>query len=139
VIAAAAVADYRPRRALPQKLKKTAGTMTLELERNPDILRGLAARKGRRIVVGFAAETQDVAAEARRKLREKRCDLVVANDVSAPDAGFGADTNRVRLVDADGRDEELPLLPKDDVAARILDWVVARRRAASTSRKLRPA
>ena len=126
LVAAAAVADYRPRRALSQKLKKSAATLALELDRNPDILRDLAARKGRRLVVGFAAETQDVAAEAKRKLREKRCDLMVANDVTAPGAGFGTDTNRVRLLDAYGLDEELPVLSKEDVAGRIVDWVAAR-------------
>jgi len=126
LVAAAAVADYRPRRALSQKLKKSAATLALELDRNPDILRDLAARKGRRLVVGFAAETQDVAAEAKRKLRDKRCDLMVANDVTAPGAGFGTDTNRVRLVDAYGLDEELPVLSKEDVAGRIVDWVAAR-------------
>jgi phosphopantothenoylcysteine decarboxylase/phosphopantothenate--cysteine ligase len=126
LVAAAAVADYRPRRALPQKLKKSAATLALELDRNPDILRDLAARKGRRLVVGFAAETHDVAAEARRKLREKRCDLMVANDVTAPGAGFGTDTNRVRLLDAHGLDEELPVLSKEDVAERILDWAALR-------------
>ena len=126
LVAAAAVADYRPRRALSQKLKKSAAALVLELDRNPDILRDLAARKGRRIVIGFAAETQDVAAEARRKLREKRCDLMVANDVTAEGAGFGTDTNRVRLLDAHGLDEELPVLSKEDVADRIVDWVAAR-------------
>jgi len=126
LVAAAAVADYRPRRALSQKLKKSAATLALELDRNPDILRDLAARKGRRLVVGFAAETQDVAAEAKRKLREKRCDLMVANDVTAPGAGFGTDTNRVRLLDAYGLDEKLPVLSKEDVAGRIVDWVAAR-------------
>ena len=126
LVAAAAVADYRPRRALSQKLKKSAATLALELDRNPDILRELAARKGRRLVVGFAAETHDVVAEGKRKLREKRCDLMVANDVTAPGAGFGTDTNRVRLLDAHGLDEELPVLPKEDVAERILDWVAAR-------------
>jgi phosphopantothenoylcysteine decarboxylase/phosphopantothenate--cysteine ligase len=126
LVATAAVADNRPRRALPQKLKKTAATLALELDRNPDILGGLAARKGRRLVVGFAAETQEVRAEAKRKLREKHCDLIVANDVTMPDAGFGTDTNRVRLVDAHGLDEELPVLPKEDVADRILDWVAGR-------------
>jgi len=137
VVAAAAVADYRPRRPLAQKLKKTAATLALDLERNPDILRTLAARKGRRLIVGFAAETHDVVAEAKRKLREKRCDLVVANDVTAPDAGFGADTNRVRLIDASGLDEELALLPKEDVAARVFDWVAAHRRRAASPRRLR--
>jgi len=126
LVAAAAVADYRPRRALAQKLKKSAATLALELDRNPDILSELAARKGRRLVVGFAAETNDVVAEARRKLHEKRCDLMVANDVTAPGAGFGTETNRVHLIDGRGLDEELPVLTKEEVADRILDWVAAR-------------
>ena len=89
--------------------------------------RGLARKKGRRIVVGFAAETHDVLAEARRKLREKRLDLIVANDVSAPGIGFGSDDNAVRLLDASGGDETLDVRPKDAVADRILDWVVQHR------------
>jgi len=137
LVSAAAVADYRPRRALAQKLKKAAATLALDLDRNPDILRDLAARKGRRLVVGFAAETHDLGAEARRKLREKRCDLIVANDVTAPGAGFGTDTNRVRLIDTQGLDEELPVLPKEDVADRILDWVAARLRPDTVKRQRR--
>lgn len=138
LVMAAAVADYRPRTAAARKLKKTARTLTLALERTPDILAGLAARKGERLVIGFAAETHDVLAEARRKLETKRLDLIVANDVTAAGAGFERDTNVVHLLDAAGLDEALPLLPKTAVAARILDWVVARRRAAK-SRRLRPA
>jgi phosphopantothenoylcysteine decarboxylase/phosphopantothenate--cysteine ligase len=79
------------------------------------------------VVIGFAAETHDVVAEARRKLREKRLDLVVANDVTVEGAAFGGDTNVVRLFDARGGDTALPVLPKDEVASRILDWVVERR------------
>ncbi|HEV7732234.1 MAG TPA: bifunctional phosphopantothenoylcysteine decarboxylase/phosphopantothenate--cysteine ligase CoaBC [Candidatus Binatia bacterium] len=127
LVMAAAVADYRVRRPAAQKMKKGARTMTLDLERNPDILSGLAARKGRRFVVGFAAETQTLAAEARRKLRDKRLDLIVGNDVTAPGAGFGSDTNVVHLIAADGEEAVLPVLTKDAVADRILDWVVARR------------
>ncbi len=127
LVMAAAVADYRVRRPAAQKMKKGARTMTLDLERNPDILSGLAARKGRRFVVGFAAETQTLAAEARRKLREKRLDLIVGNDVTAPGAGFGSDTNVVHLIAADGEEAVLPVLSKDAVADRLLDWVVARR------------
>jgi len=137
LIMSAAVADYRPRRALSRKLKKSMHGLTLELERNPDILTGLAHRKGRRIVVGFAAETHDVVAEARRKLREKRLDLIVANDVTAPGAAVGGDTNVVHLLDAAGLDEPLPQLPKEEVASRILDWVVTRRRRAATTPALR--
>jgi phosphopantothenoylcysteine decarboxylase/phosphopantothenate--cysteine ligase len=135
LVMAAAVADYRPARPLARKLKKAATTMALDLERNPDILSGLAARKGRRIVVGFAAETHDLAGEAKRKLREKRLDLIVANDVTAPGAGFGTDTNVVRLFDATGLDETLPLLAKEAVADRILDWIAARRGTPSVRRR----
>src|SRR5262249_52383345 len=84
-------------------------------------------------VVGFAAETHDLASEARRKLRRKRLDLVVANDVTLEGAGFGTDTNVVRLIDVTGRDDTLPMLPKDEVAARILDWIVARRKRSGRS------
>jgi phosphopantothenoylcysteine decarboxylase/phosphopantothenate--cysteine ligase len=137
VVMTAAVADYRPRHPLVRKLKKGPATLALDLERNADILAGLAARKGRRVLVGFAAETHDIATEARRKLRAKRLDLVVANDVTAPGAGFGADTNAVRLLGADGVEEALPLQSKEDVACRILDWVVAHRRTAATRGRLR--
>jgi len=132
LVMAAAVADYRPTTALDRKHKKAAGDWTLALTRNADILAGLARQKGRRIVIGFAAETHDVVAEARRKLREKQLDLVVANDVTAEGAGFGTDTNVVRLIDAGGGDDALPVLPKDEVAGRVFDWVVARRQGAAT-------
>jgi len=139
LIMTAAVADYRPRRSLPHKLKKgPTVAQTLELERNPDILAGLARRKESRLVVGFAAETRDVAAEARRKLRAKRLDLIVANDVTAPGAGFGSDTNVVRLLDGSGRMETLPVLPKEEVAARILDWVAARLAPAAAGARPAP-
>jgi phosphopantothenoylcysteine decarboxylase/phosphopantothenate--cysteine ligase len=137
LVMAAAVADYRPARPLAKKLKKGAATLALPLERTTDILSGLAARKGRRVVVGFAAETHDVVAEARRKLREKGLDLIVANDVTAPGAGFGSDTNVVRLLEARSGDAPLPVLPKDEVADRILDWIVAHRRPAAGRRTLR--
>jgi phosphopantothenoylcysteine decarboxylase/phosphopantothenate--cysteine ligase len=137
VVMTAAVADYRPRHPLVRKLKKGPESLQIELERNPDILAGLATRKGRRILVGFAAETHAVAAEARRKLASKRLDLIVANDVTAPGAGFGSDTNLVRLLDAGGLDETLPLLPKEEVAARILDWVAAHRPRSSARARLR--
>jgi phosphopantothenoylcysteine decarboxylase/phosphopantothenate--cysteine ligase len=128
LVMAAAVADFRPARPADHKLKKDAGLPVLELERTTDILRAVAevrARTGRpACVVGFAAETGDLLANARKKLQEKRLSLVVANDVSKPDAGFGADTNRVTLIDSAGADE-LPLLSKAEVAERILDRVGA--------------
>ena len=137
LVMAAAVADYRPRRPAARKMKKSAASLSLDLERTEDILAGLAARKGRRLVVGFAAETNDVAQEARRKLREKRLDLIVANDVTAPGAGFGSDTNVVQLIDAAGETQALPVLPKDEVAGRILDWAVASRERRPALRRVR--
>jgi phosphopantothenoylcysteine decarboxylase/phosphopantothenate--cysteine ligase len=138
LIMTAAVADYRPRRPLARKMKKGPATLALELERNPDILGGLARRKGRRLLVGFAAETHDLAVEARRKLREKHLDLIVANDVGAPGIGFGSDANAVRLLDAGGLDATVPTLPKEEVAGRVLDWVAARRQRPAARARLTP-
>ncbi len=129
LVMAAAVADYRPSTTGDRKLKKAAGLRRLELAENADLVAGLARGKGPRTIVGFAAETHDVVAQARRKLRDKGLDLIVANDVTAEGAGFGSDTNVVRLIDTAGLDQALPVLPKDEVASRILDWVAARRRA----------
>ncbi len=120
--AAAAVADYRPEAAAADKIKKAdQPELTLRLVRNPDILGEV---RGDFIRVGFAAESRDLIANARQKLVEKGLDLVVANDITAPDAGFEVDTNRVTFVYPDGRAEELPLLPKYEVAHRVLDRVV---------------
>lgn len=126
VFMCAAVADYRPVRTAPDKIKKSGERMALELERNPDILGAMAPRKGRRIVIGFAAETTDVLANAERKIGAKHLDCIVANDVSRPDAGFAVDTNAVAIIDAAGRREDVPLMPKDEVAERLVEWVVAR-------------
>jgi phosphopantothenoylcysteine decarboxylase/phosphopantothenate--cysteine ligase len=124
LIMAAAVADYQPKKRADQKIKKeTAGVgMVVELERTPDIL---AEVKGEFVRVGFAAETQNVIENARRKLETKKVDLFVANDVTAPDSGFAVDTNRVTLIDRSGKAEELPLMTKREVADRVLDRVVA--------------
>jgi phosphopantothenoylcysteine decarboxylase/phosphopantothenate--cysteine ligase len=125
VIKAAAVADFRPAAPSQHKIKKESlgedGGLVLELVRNPDILAEVGRRKGSRIVVGFAAESEDLVAAARRKLERKGCDLIVANDVSRPDAGFDGDTNAVVLVWPGGQVEELPLLSKAEVAAQLLD------------------
>jgi len=137
VIMGAAVADYRPRRALARKLKKAGRPLTLELDANPDILRQLSTRKGRRLLVGFAAETDNLVGEARRKLAEKRLDLIVGNDVTAPGAAFGGDTNVVHLIDATRHEEALPVLSKEEVAERILDWVAAHRLTAQRRGPLR--
>ncbi|HWP65591.1 MAG TPA: bifunctional phosphopantothenoylcysteine decarboxylase/phosphopantothenate--cysteine ligase CoaBC [Candidatus Limnocylindria bacterium] len=133
LVMAAAVADYRPREAASQKLKRRGAPLaTLALAQNPDVVRGLARRKGRRVVIGFAAETGGGEREARRKLVEKGLDLIVLNDVTAPGAEFGADTNVVRLLDRAGGDVSLPVLPKTEVASRILDWLAARKPARRT-------
>lgn len=127
VIAAAAVSDYRPAQASGSKLKKTEGPLRLELVRTPDILEGLGEAKGERVLVGFAAETENLVANARHKLEAKNLDLIVANDVTAEGAGFGGSTNAVVLVRRDGTRSEVPLASKREVAERILDEVVALR------------
>ncbi|MDD5704848.1 MAG: phosphopantothenoylcysteine decarboxylase [Kiritimatiellae bacterium] len=126
LIMSAAVADWRPLVVSGSKLKKRTMPPVLELIPNPDILGAVAPLKGARIFVGFAAETGDPLPEARRKLVDKGLDLIVANDVSQPDAGFAADTNRVTLLGSDGATETLPLMRKAEVAARIVAWVEAR-------------
>ena len=125
LIMAAAVADWRPRRVSTQKIKKTKGPQVLHLEPTPDILKQLQSKKGRRVFIGFAAETERMLAGARRKLMVKGLDLIVANDVSRPDAGFEVNTNRVTLMDSSGRVQTLPLMTKMRVAARILEWLEA--------------
>ncbi len=123
-IFAAAVADYRPAEPKSQKIKRSKEALEIRLEANPDILASVAAEKGARLVVGFAAETDRVAENARRKLSAKNADLIVANDVTAEGAGFDLDTNIVTLFARDGRDLPLPKMTKSEVAGRILDEVV---------------
>jgi len=125
VIKAAAVADYRPTRSAPSKIKKEEGILKIELERNPDILAELGGRKGGKVLVGFAAETEDLLKNAEEKLRKKNLDLIVANDVSKEGAGFSVDTNLVKILDRKGNVEEFPLLSKREVAEIVLDRVVA--------------
>jgi phosphopantothenoylcysteine decarboxylase/phosphopantothenate--cysteine ligase len=120
VIKAAAPADFRPRNPSVEKTAK-ANFSRLDLEATPDILAEIARAKSGQRVVGFSAGTADYLESARRKLQEKDLDLVVANRVDEPDAGFGAPTNRVVLLGADGSQEALPLLTKREVAARLLD------------------
>jgi phosphopantothenoylcysteine decarboxylase / phosphopantothenate---cysteine ligase len=127
VIAAAAVSDYRPAEPRHSKLKKSDAALRLELVRTPDILKSLGDAKGGRLLVGFAAETEDVLANARKKLEAKNLDLVVANDVTAFGAGFGGETNAVVLLRRDGQRRDVPLASKREVAERILDEVIALR------------
>ena len=120
VIMAAAVADYRPRRVAEQKIKKTDGPAVLELERTRDILAWLGAhRRDGQTLCGFSMETADLVANSRRKLTEKGVDLIVANDLSTPGAGFGVDTNVVTLITPDGQ-TRLPLASKREVADQVL-------------------
>jgi phosphopantothenoylcysteine decarboxylase / phosphopantothenate---cysteine ligase len=129
---AAAVADYRPAEQSRQKIKRGKDALTLRLEPNPDILSSVANAKGDRVVVGFAAETEHVAENARKKLMEKKADMIVANDVSREGAGFDHDTNVVTLFSRDGRDLPLPKLSKAEVAQRIFDEVLRLRHMLKT-------
>jgi len=126
-ILAAAVADYRPAQPRAEKIKKGSAPLAVSLEPTTDILAEIAKQKGSRIVVGFAAETDHVAENARKKLTSKNADLIVANDVTAEGAGFDRDTNVVTLFSRDGRDLALPKMPKSEVAQRILDEVLRMR------------
>jgi len=134
VMMAAAVADFRPANPAGQKIKRGSAPMALQLAPTPDILAEIAAQKGGRTLVGFAAETADLAENARRKLVRKDVDLVVANDVSRQGAGFDVDTNIVTLVRRDGTLEELPQMSKSELASRLLDEVAALRGAAGRGR-----
>lgn len=120
LIMAAAVADYRPKDVASSKIKKKEGGLNLELVRTPDIL---AEVRGNFMKVGFAAESEDVLENARRKLEGKGLDIIVANDITAADSGFAVDTNKVTIIDKKGDEESLPLLIKREVADRILDRV----------------
>jgi phosphopantothenoylcysteine decarboxylase/phosphopantothenate--cysteine ligase len=129
LIMASAVSDYRPKETSAQKMKKSSGNLVLPLELNPDILSEAGKRKGKRFTVGFAAETENLLQNAQRKLAEKKLDLIVANDVSLPGAGFQVDTNIVKLIFLDGRIEELPLMNKEDLADRLLDRILQQRKS----------
>jgi phosphopantothenoylcysteine decarboxylase/phosphopantothenate--cysteine ligase len=123
VIKAAAVSDYRPKVTSEKKIKKGSSDYILALERTKDILEELGKKKGNRILVGFAAETEDVVANAKKKLLEKNLDLIVVNDVTKPGAGFGSDTNQVKILYPSGQVKDLPLMTKEEVSQFILDDV----------------
>ncbi|MCR4401758.1 MAG: bifunctional phosphopantothenoylcysteine decarboxylase/phosphopantothenate--cysteine ligase CoaBC [Firmicutes bacterium] len=125
IIGAAAPADWRPATAASRKLEKGRGPMTLQLETCEDIIATVGRNKGDRVIVGFAAETHDLLAHAREKMSAKNLDLVVANDVTCPGAGFGSDFNQAKMLHSDGRVEEVPLVPKVELAHRILDAVAS--------------
>ena len=124
---AAAVADFRPSREARQKIKRASGVPKLTLLANPDILLELRKAKGKKpkVIVGFAAESKDLAASAKQKLKAKHLDLIVANDITAQDAGFEVDTNRVILLDRSGHRQDLPLMSKAEVARVIVERAAA--------------
>lgn len=126
VVKSAAVADYRPAHTYGQKLKKTGERLVLELERTTDILQTLGEKKTHQLLVGFAAETQDVERYAMDKLKRKNCDLIIANDVSIEGAGFNVDTNEVQVYGPQGLVEALPQLSKRETAVRIMDLIARR-------------
>ncbi|MCM3795135.1 bifunctional phosphopantothenoylcysteine decarboxylase/phosphopantothenate--cysteine ligase CoaBC [Priestia megaterium] len=123
VIKSAAVADYRPKHVFDQKMKKQPGAAVLELERTTDILRTLGERKEHQLLVGFAAETEQVDEYAQKKLLSKNLDMIVANNVTTEGAGFGTDTNIVTLYKRSGESRKLPILSKHDVATEVLKEV----------------
>jgi len=124
VIKAAAVSDYRPKVVSQKKIKKGGFDITLPLERTKDILEELGKKKGNRILIGFAAETEDLIANAKKKLKKKNLDFIVVNDVTKPGAGFGLDTNQVKIIYSSGEVRDLPLMSKEDVSQVILDDTV---------------
>jgi phosphopantothenoylcysteine decarboxylase/phosphopantothenate--cysteine ligase len=133
VVMAAAVADFRPKQAAKVKLKKRGNlTTTIDLEQTADILSTLSARRTTQVLVGFAAETDDLLTHAKAKLDSKRVDVIVANDVTRPGAGFGSDQNAATLIERDGQITELPLKPKRELADDILNaaqrWLPAHKR-----------
>jgi phosphopantothenoylcysteine decarboxylase/phosphopantothenate--cysteine ligase len=122
LIMAAAVADFRPKRVAEHKLKKRDGIPQVDLEAAPDVLAAVAAMGSHRpgVVIGFAAESRDLLENAAAKLKSKKLDMIVANDISAADSGFGVDTNRVTLLFSDAKESPLPLMRKDEVAETII-------------------
>jgi phosphopantothenoylcysteine decarboxylase/phosphopantothenate--cysteine ligase len=124
IIMAAAVSDFRPLEASDRKIKKNFALLQLKLEPTMDILKDLGETKEGRILVGFAAESDELVVNAREKLSRKNLDLIIANDIRAPGSGFAADTNRATMIDRAGTIVELPGMTKAELAARIIDKVV---------------
>jgi phosphopantothenoylcysteine decarboxylase/phosphopantothenate--cysteine ligase len=135
VIKAAAVSDFRPKVISQKKIKKGNSDTTLSLERTKDILEELGRKKGNRILVGFAAETENLITNAKKKLQEKNLDLIVVNDVTRPGSGFAGDTNQVKVLYSSGQVKDLPLMTKEEVSQFILDDVVKLLKRRKGSRK----
>jgi phosphopantothenoylcysteine decarboxylase/phosphopantothenate--cysteine ligase len=135
VIKAAAVSDYRPKVISRGKIKKGDFDTALALERTKDILEELGKRKGSRVLIGFAAETEDLITNAKKKLQEKNLDFIVVNDVTKPGAGFSSDTNQVKIVYPSGKVRHLPLMSKEEVSQVILDDAVTLLKLRKGSKK----
>jgi len=136
VIKAAAVADYKPLHPAEQKIKKrTDDNLVVEMSKNPDILKLLGAQKTHQVLIGFAAETQNLLANAAEKIQKKNLDMIVANDVTLAGAGFGTDTNVVKLLYPDGHMDALDMMAKDDVANVILDRALELRKARGEKKR----
>jgi len=125
IVKAAAVADYSPKESFANKMKKRPGNLEVVFERTPDILQYLGENKGKQVLVGFAAETNNLVENAVKKIKAKNLDLIVANDITQPGAGFGTDTNIVKLIYRDGRMEHFDKMVKEEVAHQILDRLTA--------------
>jgi phosphopantothenoylcysteine decarboxylase/phosphopantothenate--cysteine ligase len=133
VVKAAAPCDYRPAEVHSHKIKKRDEDLHLPLQRTPDILADIGRRKGKRLLVGFAAETRDLLKNAGEKLHRKNADWIVANDLTQPGAGFGVDTNEVTILHRDGSIEKLKQMSKEEVASAILDRIAAHRKAGGVA------
>jgi len=133
IIKSAAVADYHVASVPSQKIKKTAARLSLELDPTPDILAELGQKKGDRLLIGFAAETDNLVEEARRKLKTKNCDMIVGNWVNRENAGFESDNNEVTLVMRTGETIDIPLASKREIADRIFDYALRLRLALHAS------
>lgn len=125
VVMAAAVADYHPEKSASRKIKRENGSIQVKLKPNPDILKELGKRKNGQVLIGFAAETEALVANATKKLREKKLDLIVANNVTEEGSGFDVDTDVATLLDRNGAVHSLPLMSKDELADRIYDYLIA--------------
>jgi len=126
LVMVAAVGDFAPEKVQKEKIKKKGGPLVLKLMPTPDILLEVAKTKNRQMVVGFAAESQNVVQSAQEKLKQKNLDLIVANDISAPGIGFQSDSNQVTLIDKEGKIDSLPRLSKREIADVLLDRVKAK-------------
>jgi phosphopantothenoylcysteine decarboxylase/phosphopantothenate--cysteine ligase len=135
VLMAAAVGDYAPEKFAPRKLKRGKDSIQIGLKPNPDILKELGVKKNGQILVGFAAETEELIANARKKLNEKKLDLIVANDVTQAGSGFEGDTNIATILDRNGGVHPFPLMSKVELADRIYDFllVLKNERGASSA------